>query len=381
MATGILGGVASTLTPIGDIKTAATRFLAWAQRAGVLTPEAYAPGNDLSDPFFSPPLTGPAIATLRQRQVRLVGVNPGNQTISVFLRKSAPTAKEMQTLPATCNGYTLRYHQGNPQSITPTGVAQSATACSMHNAASGDSFYTCGSSVSVGNDRVAGTLGCLVRDATGRLYGLSNNHISASCNYAPAGLPILAPGVLDVAPGNPLPFTLGVHSHQLPMLMGDPSSVDSTANRDAAVFSLVDNAPVSSMQRNHYDTPTSVLDLAAGMEVEKVGRSSDLTRGIVHVEIIGPVPILYSAPQYSFSGVVYFEPLFIIHGIGDRFSEAGDSGSLVTHVDTGGTRHGVGLVVGGLDDSSAPGGKRSLVLPLRPILDQLKMTLVSAHNC
>lgn len=43
-------------------------------------------------------------------------------------------------------------------------------------------------------------------------------------------------------------------------------------------------------------------------------------------------------------------------------------------------RHAVGIVVAGCTDNSAPGGKRSIVLPLRPILDRFKVELVSGHN-
>jgi hypothetical protein len=135
------------------------------------------------------------------------------------------------------------------------------------------------------------------------------------------------------------------------------------------------------MQRNHHDTPTSVMDLAPGMAVQKVGRTTDLTNGVVHSEVIGASPIGYSASQYGFSGNVFFEPLFIVHGIGDIFSEGGDSGSLITHLDAAGVRHAVGIVVAGCVDNSAPGGKRSIVLPLRPILHALQVTLVSVHNC
>jgi hypothetical protein len=377
-----LGQIAPAIgqQPIGTIRSAALQFLLWAHKLGLLSADAYFPGDGIGDAQFDSPIPAGAIATLRQRQVRFVGINPSSLSISVYLRRTAPTAKELKVLPAACNGYALRYFQGNPQPVAPTGIAQAAATCALHTSGS-TLFYTCGSSISVGNDRGAGTLGCIVRDAAGVLYGLTNNHVSASCNYAPTGLPITAPGVLDVAPGNPFPFTLGLHSHQLPMLMGDPSSVDATQNSDAALFTLLQNAPVSSMQRNHYDTPANSLDLAAGMQVEKVGRSSDRTTGVVHAEVIGALPIVYAAPQYQFSGHVYFEPLFVIYGNGDRFSEAGDSGSLVTHVDAAGVRHAVGIIVAGCDDASAPGGKRSLVLPVAPILAKLKVSLVTGHNC
>jgi hypothetical protein len=116
------------------------------------------------------------------------------------------------------------------------------------------------------------------------------------------------------------------------------------------------------------------------MQVQKVGRSTDLTSGGVLGEIVGATSIAYSASQYGFSGAVYFEPLWVVHGIGDVFSEGGDSGSLVTHVDATGRRHAVGLVVAGCADNSAPGGKRSIVLPLRQILDRLNVQLVATHN-
>lgn len=367
--------------PVGTLRQAATQFLLWAHQQGALATDAYFPTNAVGLPSFAPLGTDVAASSvLRQRLVRFVGINELQSTICVFLHRAAPTVKQMKMLPTTCNGYGLRYFQGNPNPISPAALAQSATTCAIHNAAGARRVYTCGSSISIGNDRCAGTVGCLVRDAAGVLYGLSNNHVSGCCNYAPVGLPVLAPGVIDVSPSNPWPFTLGLHSRQLQMLMGDPTSVNTIDNSDAAIFQLVPDAPISSMQRNYYDTPSSTLDLATGMTVEKVGRSSDRTTGIVHSEVIGAFPIRYAAPQYEFSGTVYFEPLFEAHGITDRFSEGGDSGSLVTHVDSQGNRHAVGIVVAGADDNGAPGGKRSFILPIRSILDRLQVTLVANHN-
>jgi hypothetical protein len=164
------------------------------------------------------------------------------------------------------------------------------------------------------------------------------------------------------------------------MLVGDPSSVDHALNSDAALFEIVDPNRVSSMQRNVVDTPTSVMDMVPGMQVQKVGRSTAATTGVVMGELIGAASINYSASQYGFAGCVYFEPLFVVHGLGDIFSEGGDSGSLVTHVDSNGVRHAVGLVVAGCADNSAPGGKRSIILPLRPILNRFNVSLVAGHN-
>jgi hypothetical protein len=378
MATGPQQGAAANPIPI---RVAASRFLHWAHSHSLLRADAYFPAGGVEDlpTFDQQPVSLTAISTLRQKQVRFVGVSPAAAEITVFLYRAAPSARALSLLPQQCEGYRLKYRQGNPEPVNPANVAEANVTCAIH-MSNGNSFYTCGSSISVGNARAAGTLGCLLRDARGQIFGLSNNHVTGSCNYAPTGLPIVAPGVLDVSPTNPPPFTLGFHRSQLQMMMGDPTIVDATQNQDAATFSVVPNAPVSSMQQSYYDTPATTRPLAPGMTVEKVGRSSERTTGAVLSEIVGATPINYSAPHYGFSGLVYFEPIFLVHGIGDRFSEQGDSGALVTHEDANGVRHAVGIVVAGADDSGAPGGKLSLIMPIQPILTLFGLQLVTSHN-
>lgn len=363
-----------------NIRGTALQFLRWAHTNGLLAADSYYPGDSVGVPQFGEHgVSATAMQILRTRQVRFVSIDGNAGRLAVFLRRAAPTAKELKILPAICNGFAVRYHQGNPETVSPTAVAEATSTCAMHQVGS-NLFYTCGSSISVGNNREAGTLGCLVKDATGDLFGLSNNHVTGACSYAPAGLPILAPGVIDVSPLNPSPFTLGLHARQLPMQVGDPSSVDHLLNSDAALFKITEPNRISSMQRGFFDTPTSILDLVPGMAVEKVGRTTGLKKGVVQGELIGAQSVSYSASQYGFSGGVFFEGLFLVHGVGDVFSEGGDSGSLVVHVDGAGARHAVGLLIAGYQDSSAPGGKISIVLPLRPILNKLGVTLVAAHN-
>jgi hypothetical protein len=361
-----------------SIESAAMRLLRWAHDLSLLRPEAYFPGDGYSYPDFDS-ASDSAVSFLRQKQIRFVGINQARQEISVFLQKAAPGERVLKSLPATCDGYRIRYRQGNPEPVSPANVAEAATPCAMH-VAQGSEFYTCGSSISVGNVQAAGTFGCLLRDPAGQLYGLSNNHVSGSCNYAPTGLPIVAPGIMDVSPHNPRPFTVGLHDRQLTMLMGDPTVVNSQQNQDAAVFRIVDDALVSSMQQNFYDSPATAMQLQAGMEVEKVGRSSGHTHGRVVSQLMGPVSVAYTTPQYNFNGTVYFDGMYMVHGVGDRFSEGGDSGSLVVHTDAGGTKHAVGIVVAGGADNSAPGQKFSLIMPINPILALFGMDLVAGHN-
>ena len=363
-----------------DIRTAALQFLRWAHDRSLLAPDAYYPGDTVGAPAFDEEFNeSGAVSVLRNRQVRFLSIDQASGRISVFVRKTAPSLKELKVLPRHCNGFSVQYHQGNPETVSSSAVATATNACSTYVTGHG-SVYTCGSSISIGNNREAGTLGCLVSDNAGTLFGLTNNHVSGGCSYAPTGLPVLAPGIADVTPNNPYPFTLGIHSRQLPMGIGDPTSIDHTQNSDAALIQIVTPQLISSMQRGHYDTPASVMDMVSTMQIEKVGRTTDRTRGVVMGEIVGAVAINYSASQYGFAGNVFFEPLFVAHGIGDIFSDSGDSGSLVTHIDAAGVRHAVGLVVGGGADNNAPGNKISLLLPLRPILERLQVSLVTGHN-
>lgn len=358
----------------------ALQILWWAHEKGLLAEDAYFPKTAHKEPDFGQNIDALAINSLRTRQIRFLCIDEDAKKISIFLRKAAPTVKELKSLPNLCNGHALTYHQGNSENVSPATVAAHTNTCAVYTNQTGN-FYTCGSSISVGNNREAGTIGCLVKDANGNLFALTNNHVSGACSYAPVGLPVLAPGIMDVTPGNPHPFTLGVHDAHLPMLFGDPSGVDHTQNNDAALIRITALNAISSMQRNAYDTPSSVADLSPGLSVEKVGRTTGHTRGTILGEIVGAMPVNYVAQQYGFSGPAYFEQIFVAHGVGDLFSDGGDSGSLVTHVDASGKRHAVGLVFAGAIDGSAAGGKRSLILPLRPILDRFKVELVSGHNC
>lgn len=361
-----------------QIQTSALKLLAWAHRRGLLTADAYHPGDAYEDPQLEG-ATAAGIAILRQKWIRAVGTNAPAGEIVVFLARAVPGVRQVLTLPSHCDGFTLRYHQGNPEAVTPAAVAQAATPCAVVNI-NGRPVYTCGSSVSVGNARSAGTLGCLVRDAGGTLFGLSNNHVVGGCNYAPGGLPILAPGVLDVGPAMPHPFTLGVHERQLPMLMGDPTTVDTIQNQDVAIFRLTCPDRVSSQQQTFYDTPGVSMPLVPGLRVRKVGRSSGYTEGTVIGALVGPQPVNYSAPEHSFNGPVYFDGLHAVVGSGDRFSEPGDSGSLVVHEALDGNLYAVGLVVAGQVSNQAPGNLLSLILPIQPILGALNVSLVAGHN-
>lgn len=321
-------------------------------------------------------------ALLRKQRILAVGFNEPDREVTVFTRFAPPRSKKALALvPTQVDDVKIVYRQGVANPLDASLPAPHSSPPFVMRVTGRGSHYACGSSISAGNVRDAGTLGCLVRDAAGVLYGLSNNHVCGSCSYAEADLPILAPGVFDVAPHNHPPFTIGFHAKALPFRAGSPSVVDISANTDAAIFRIASEDQVTSYQGDVYDTPVSAGVLDAGLKVEKVGRTSGYTKGSVVTKILGPLPISYSSAEHQFSGKIFFDPLFVIHGdAAAAFSSSGDSGSLITTVTLEGARLAVGLVVGSMKDSNAPGGEATLALAVSPILQSLGVALVSGHN-
>lgn len=365
------------------ILESAQTFFAWAATHGLVADawEGLASAGGVDAHLAG--VSQEAIAVLRKRQIRHVGFSDTPETITVYLKKAAPTAKELAALPNQVLGFPVTYRQGNPDSIGATPPQPyTATAFYSHaSVATGSTHYACGSSISLGNEVSAGTLGALVRDVDGVLYGLSNNHVVGGSGQAPMGLPVVAPGLVDVTPHNIDPVTLGRLAKAEPMLSGDPTRVNHHQNLDCALFSVKDPTSLSSMQGGLYDTPAAHALPTHGMLVEKVGRTTGHTRGMVVNQLVGPFSVPVSNSTYGFSGRVFFEPIYVVQGLTERFSEPGDSGSLIVGVNaTTGERTAVGLLFAGMQDSNAPGGGLTLMLPLSPILDRLGVELVSAHN-
>jgi hypothetical protein len=114
--------------------------------------------------------------------------------------------------------------------------------------------------------------------------------------------------------------------------------------------------------------------------VEKFGRTTGLTKGIIESEIVGPHPVTYKSTAFhsaeesvDFRGLVYFEPVFVVRGAAGPFAMTGDSGALVTS-SQGRERTAVGLVFSGR------GAEESYILPIKPIISELGMNLISGHG-
>lgn len=352
----------------------AARFKAWAAERGILTYQP--PDDDLThnnDSLGDLVATNQAAAVegiLNHRRINLVLVSPEKNEIIVCTHQKL-TKKELETLPEkTESGADFRYIKAHPPQIRiPQSAGSASGTYTLHN-----DIYTCGSSISVGNTVSAGTLGCLVRDSAGVLYGLTNNHVSGGCGYSEVNVPIVAPGLIDVRPGSHDPFTLGHHAVVAPWITGIPDNIDATGNIDAAMFRIRNEDAVSSMQRATYDTPTVVASPTTGMVIRKAGRSTGITTGTILGQSVGFEPVSMEVQQ--FRGTVYFHEVLVAQGnLGQPFSDRGDSGSLVVTTTAEGETLAVGLVYAGSADRSL-----SFIIPMQRILDAFGVTLVSGHN-
>ncbi|MDQ2819211.1 MAG: S1 family peptidase [Pseudomonadota bacterium] len=356
-----------------NAKEVAVAIRAWAQENHLFKNEFPIDLNledeDKDALFDSLAISHKAESVLRHRGITAVAFNDATNEVIVFTERSVQVA-EKKILPQSVAGeVTIRYiHGGMAQAGGPPGGMTPSPYVIRNNT------MACGGSIHPAKSIGAGTMGCLVRDAAGTLFGLTNNHVSGMCNYANIGEKILAPGHIDITANGLDPFTLGYHVRALPMVQGLPDNVDITTNSDAALIRIANVAQVCSYQGNLYDTPAKAFDMLAGQTVEKVGRTTGHTQGLILGQVTGPHPVKYNTAGFG-DHISFFDPVFAIQGInpGEPFSQPGDSGSLIT-IQQNGERFAVGLVFAG------NGNGISFALPLMPILATLGVTLVSAHN-
>lgn len=326
------------------------------------------------------PMSSDAEQILRQKEIHSIAYNQVARIVYIYTKRKV-AQKDHAVLPTYVNGSAIAYPHGQIDPIGKEACAPQGAVLTIRSVPNVGNFYACGSSISPGNDASAGTLGALLRDQNGLLLGLTNNHVTALCSHVPVGMPILAPGVFDVGPGGLSPFTIGFHQAALEMNHGSVGNIDITRNTDAAVFAIPNEALVTSYQGDAYDTPTQVQAPQEGMTVQKVGRTTGHTVGRIVGRELRPVAVTYHANGYGFSSSMLFANVYIVHGIDAPFSAAGDSGSLVVaNGENGQPESAVGLVFAGGSDHLAPGGAKSMILPLAPMLEALNAQLVGGHN-
>ena len=172
----------------------------------------------------------------------------------------------------------------------------------------------------VGDPNVAavcytGTYGArVVRGAT--VYALSNNHVYANENLATIGSPITQPGPADNDCQAPVSDRVATLSQFVPL--------QPAGNTVDAAIAVSDTATIgNSTPTGGYGTPKSAPVAAAlGMSVQKYGRTTGLTKGVVSVINLSTVVTYNTGPK------VFDRQIGIDAAPRSTIMEGGDSGSL-----------------------------------------------------
>jgi hypothetical protein len=184
------------------------------------------------------------------------------------------------------------------------------------------------------NECSAGTIGCRVTDGT-NFYALSNNHVYARENNANDGEEVLQPGLFDTHCFYYSDNVIGTLSAFVPIEF----SQDADNVVDAAIAITTTDDLDNATPSDGYSVPNSTTAAAElGQNVQKYGRTTGLTKGIVYA-INATVPITYD------SGTAQFERQIVVYSSKGPFIRAGDSGSLVVTDDE--NKNPVGLVFAG----------------------------------
>jgi hypothetical protein len=227
----------------------------------------------------------------------------------------------------------------------------------------------------------AGTLGSLVEDSAGMLYVLSNNHVLAQESstidpVATVGDGIIQPGLLDEngdanscspAGTDYTGYIVGQLSAWVPLdLSGEPNEVD------AAIAQVAMNCGGAScidpdgriLEIGGLSGNSVAADYALGMAVQKSGRTTGLTTGVVGA-IDVEVKVAYS------NGTAHFVNQILVSGDKGAFIKSGDSGSLmVTRPTDGSMPDAVGLLFAGAQNGVA------IANPIEAVLDGLGVRMV-----
>ena len=358
---------------MNDLASVAKSLALELARAGILDlQEGAREGSD------APILSLETIDTLGKLEAFGLAIDEDDQEISIYVAKRITSALR-RYLPETYRGVPVVYDFEKTVSINPSRLRPRE----LKSGPLESNIVRCGDSIGPGNDRSAGTLGALVKNRkTGALFGLTCNHVIGGCNNMPSGMPIVSPGVIDVMKSTQKMQMIGRHARVIPLRQGQASVFDTADNIDAALFEIDDASLVSSSQRGEYDTPTTVIAPELGMELQKVGRTTDLRVGRIKRKMQVPVPIDYAykipidyKTTKSFQGVCTFGNAWIVDTEGEHFAAAGDSGSLVVTVpEDDELPCAVGLLFAATDRG------KGYMIPIQSILDAFNVELVSGHN-
>ncbi len=210
--------------------------------------------------------------------------------------------------------------------------------------------------VSTGNAKEcsAGTIGARVKDAAGKVYALSNNHVYALENLAPLGSRVLQPGLYDNSCKFNLSYVIGS------LYDFEPISFSQDNIMDAAIATTTRQKLGTATPPDGYGRPrAATLEAFIGQRVQKYGRTTKRTIGTV-TAINGIILVSYS------EGTATFVNQIVVRST-TPFIKPGDSGSLLV---TYPKRNPVGLLFAGNAT-----GKLAVANPIDPVLQRFGVTI------
>lgn len=211
------------------------------------------------------------------------------------------------------------------------------------------------SGFSVGHIKVtAGTLGAIVRRG-GKLHVLSNSHVLAMSGKAKAGDSIVYPGVAD---GGAVPANLAA---TLTAFVPFDTSGALVNRVDAAIAEIVsERLEAVNLAIHKAGVPLGTAVAKRNMILAKFGRTTGKTTGRVI-----DVNFRFTLNYPGVGPVGYIDQVLCT-----RYTDGGDSGSIVVDVDTG--------KIVGLHFAGADGG--SVFNPIRPVMKALGFRFVSPDD-
>jgi hypothetical protein len=173
----------------------------------------------------------------------------------------------------------------------------------------------------LGGDFV-GTLGCFVRrQAHGRIFVLSNNHVLADVNRFPIGKKHTQPFSTD--PADVICALSDFEPIHFPSPGSQPRNVI-----DAAIAAVESSAEIIPGQMLNIPKYTPGLKAPVpGMAVTKAGRTTGVTRGVIRAIRVRGVHVNYGSSAQPV--IATFDNAITITGVGGPFSKPGDSGSVI----------------------------------------------------
>jgi hypothetical protein len=210
-----------------------------------------------------------------------------------------------------------------------------------------------------------GTLGSLVKDKSGNLYILSNNHVLARANAGKAGETIMQRGYVDTVPVCSKTGTINVANLTKFVKLnftGGNNTVDAAI---AKVISGQVNTAGTILQIGNISSTT--VNPSVNLAVEKSGRTTSKTTGKI-ASINVTVVVSGYGPCGMGTNTATFVKQFLINS--KTFSAGGDSGSLiVTQPAAGKKPNPVGLLFAGSSTSTVGN-------PISPVLSALGVSFV-----